>query len=73
MTVEDFYKIIEDILTAKKMREPKRPLHILNDEDFVVCGTCGGSIERRPVMEHIMNGEVSYCEHCGQAIDWSGI
>ena len=38
------------------------------DGVWSICPCCGGSVCNDT--EHAVNREVSYCEHCGQAIDW---
>lgn len=40
------------------------------DGAWSICPNCGGSVCNDT--EHAVNKEVSYCEHCGQALDWGG-
>ena len=41
-----------------------------NETNWAICPACGGSVYKKHVMEHIMNEEITFCEHCGQALDW---
>lgn len=50
---------------------PKKPTY--NRYPWVICPLCGGSVYVEMVQEHIENNETTYCEHCGQALDWSDI
>ena len=65
----------EALLLAKKALEKQLPIKTLIDTvdpfDWAICKSCGGSISMRNIREHIYIEEVTYCEHCGQAIDWS--
>lgn len=38
---------------------------------WYICPRCCGSISIENIQEHICEKETTYCEHCGQAIDWS--
>lgn len=38
---------------------------------WAVCPVCGGSISLDNIQEHIENEENTFCEHCGQRLDWS--
>lgn len=38
---------------------------------WYICPKCGGSISIENIQEHICDVDTTYCEHCGQAIDWS--
>ena len=42
-----------------------------NRYPWAICPSCGGSVYLRNVQEHIFAKETTYCEHCGQALDWS--
>lgn len=55
-------------MEALKKRTPKKPLE--NEPMWAVCPDCGGSISKDNVQEHITDGDITFCEHCGQAIDW---
>jgi hypothetical protein len=62
----------EDVkIKALEKQIPKRPIEDGYYDEPAVCPNCGGSINTEIVQEHIQNCETSYCEHCGQAIDWS--
>ena len=54
---------------ALKKQIPIIPLE--NEQMWAVCPNCGGSISKDNVQEHIFNGDTTFCEHCGQALDWS--
>ena len=58
-----------DALNALEKRIPKKP--IKEEYPWAVCSVCGGSVYLENVLEHIHNQETTYCEHCGQALDWS--
>lgn len=54
---------------ALEKQIPKKPLE--NRYPWCVCPACAGSVYVEKVQEHIQNNENTYCEHCGQALDWS--
>jgi hypothetical protein len=67
-----FVGITEDYENVKEALEkqiPKKPFG--KEYEWAVCPNCGGSISNDNVQEHIINGDTTFCEHCGQAIDWS--
>ena len=53
-------------ISALERDTPKVAEH--DDGPWSICPFCEGSVCNDT--EHAVNGEVSYCEHCGQAIDW---
>lgn len=53
-------------ISAIEKQIPKVAEH--EDGVWSICPCCGGSVCNDT--EHAVNKEVSYCEHCGQAIDW---
>ena len=53
-------------IIALEKQIPKVAEH--EDGVWSICPCCGGSVCNDT--EHAVNREVSYCEHCGQAIDW---
>ena len=54
---------------AIKKQLPKR---IIDDRyPWGTCPNCGGSVYLEKIQEHIQNEETTYCEHCGQVLDWS--
>lgn len=57
---------IELAISAIEKQIPKVAEH--EDGVWSICPCCGGSVCNDT--EHAVNKEVSYCEHCGQAIDW---
>ena len=57
---------MELAISAIEKQIPKVAEH--NDGVWSICPCCGGSVCNDT--EHAVNREVSYCEHCGQAIDW---
>ena len=56
-------------ISALKKQIPKKPDE--NRYPWAICPSCGGSVYIDKVQEHIMNNENTYCEHCGQTLDWS--
>lgn len=62
-------KAVAICMRATKKQMPKKAIH--DSHMFAICPTCGGSVSLENVMGHMINGETSYCEHCGQALDWS--
>lgn len=56
------------IVSALKKQIPKKPI----DDRFpwCICPNCKGSVYLKQIQEHIGNEETTYCEHCGQALDW---
>ena len=59
-------KIGMSLKQAVEKQIPKVAEH--EDGVWSICPCCGGSVCNDT--EHAVNREVSYCEHCGQAIDW---
>ena len=59
-------KALDIAITALEKQIPKAAEH--EDGAWSICPNCGGSICNDT--EYATNKEVSYCEHCGQAIDW---
>ena len=57
---------IDLAISAIEKQIPKVAEH--EDGVWSICPCCGGSVCNDT--EHAVNKEVSYCEHCGQAIDW---
>ena len=57
---------MELVISALEKQIPKVAEH--EDGVWSICPCCGGSVCNDT--EHAVNREVSYCEHCGQAIDW---
>jgi len=49
---------------------PEKPQYV--KYPWATCPTCGGSVSIESVRDHVQNGEITYCEYCGQAIDWEG-
>ena len=63
----DYTMALEFAISAIKKQIPKVAEH--EDGVWSICPCCGGSVCNDT--EHAVNKEVSYCEHCGQALDWS--
>ena len=61
--------IYENVKEALEKQIPMKPVE--NEPMWAICPNCGGSISKDNVLEYIIYGETSFCEHCGQAIDWS--
>lgn len=66
---QDKQEYTDMLLLCKEALEKQIP-KVAEHEDGVwsICPCCGGSVANDT--EHAVNREVSYCEHCGQAIDW---
>lgn len=62
----DYAAAFEAAVSALEKQIPQAAEH--EDGAWSICPNCGGSICNDT--EHATNKEVSYCEHCGQAIDW---
>ena len=58
---------VERVISALEKQMPRAAEH--EDGAWSICPNCGGSICNDT--EYATNKEVSYCEHCGQALDWS--
>lgn len=61
------YKLAEKIMEAVEKQIPKKPEH--DNGAWFICPACCGSVLGNS--EESLNGEISYCEHCGRALDWS--
>ena len=57
---------LKTAISAIEKQIPKVAEH--EDGVWSICPCCGGSVCNDT--EHAVNKEVSYCEHCGQALDW---
>ena len=58
-----------NILNALKNQIPQKALEV--EYPWAMCPNCSGSVSLENVQEYLHNQETSYCEHCGQALDWS--
>lgn len=58
-----------NILNALKKQIPQKPLEVVYP--WAMCPSCSGSVSLENVQEYLHNQETSYCEHCGQALDWN--
>lgn len=56
-------------IEALKKQTPKKALDMTFS--WAVCPVCGGSIYLESIKEYMLDGVNTYCEHCGQKIDWS--
>ena len=72
----EHYESIEPVNEACRMgmkalekQVAKKPID--DRYPWCICPNCRGSVYVKHIQEHIQNGEVTYCEHCGQKIDWS--
>ena len=63
---DEFQRSCEIAVKAIEKRIPQKSLH--EDGTLSSCPYCGRSIYNDS--EQAVNGEVEYCSHCGQAIDW---
>lgn len=71
---EELYtKLTDELATemdnAITKQVPKKPIG--DRYPWAICPACGGSVYLKNIQEHIQNNETTYCEHCGQALDWS--
>ena len=55
--------------TSSERDIPKKPF--VNSQYWAECPNCGGSISKDNIQEHIIDGDITFCEHCGQSIDWA--
>ena len=60
--------VVAKIEDALEKQIPKKPIE--NRYPWAICPVCSGSIYLEKVQEYIQNKEITYCEHCGQALDW---
>lgn len=56
------------IISALEKQIPKKPIE--DCYPWCICPNCRGSVYLKHIQEHMFNAETSYCEHCGQALDW---
>lgn len=66
---ENQKELMNITVEALEKQIPKKPIE--NRFPWAICPVCGGSVYLKNVQEHIQNEEITYCEHCGQALDWS--
>lgn len=59
----------ENAIKTLEKQIPKKPID--DRYPWCICPTCNGSVYVKHIQEHIHNEETTYCEHCGQALDWS--
>ena len=59
----------ENAISALEKQIPKKTIE--DRYPWCVCPVCGGSVYVEKIQEHIQDNETTYCEHCGQALDWS--
>ena len=63
--------IEDEIHVAMEALEKQIPMKPIEDQyPWAICPACGGSVYLENVREHIESQETTYCEHCGQALDW---
>ena len=62
---EELAKMIDN---AIEKQIPKKPIE--DRYPWCICPACGGSVYLKNIQERIMLSETTYCEHCGQALDW---
>ena len=60
---------MQNAISALEKQIAKKP--VVDRYPWAICPVCGGSVYLSNVQEHIYNCETTYCEHCGQALDWS--
>lgn len=64
-----FAHCLKGVTTMPNELKPKKPID--SRYPWAFCPNCGGSVYLYHIQEHIQNEETTYCEHCGQALDWS--
>lgn len=57
---------VNTIISALEKQIPKKAEH--DEGVWSICPNCGGSVCNDS--EEAVNGKVSYCDHCGQALLW---
>lgn len=65
----DDIELIQNIIAIVKKQISQKPID--KSDLWAVCPVCGGSISLDNIQEHIENEENTFCEHCGQRLDWS--
>lgn len=58
----------QEIAAVLSKSIPKKPKE--DSFPWAICPSCGGSVYLEKVQDHIQVGETTYCEHCGQSLDW---
>lgn len=56
---------------AVEKQIPKKPIR--DTKQWATCPACGGVVSKSNIWEHIVEKEATFCEHCGQALDWGGM
>lgn len=64
----NYAEAFETAIKALEKQIPKKPRE--DETNWAICPDCGGSVYKKKVWEHIVNEEITFCEHCGQALDW---
>ena len=64
---ENQKELMNITVEALEKQIPKKPEH--DNGAWSTCPACFGSVPNDT--EEAVNRETSYCEHCGQALDWS--
>jgi hypothetical protein len=64
----DSYEVTDELFSALEKQIPKKALEF--EYPWAVCPVCGSSVYLESVQDYIMEQETTYCEHCGQALDW---
>ena len=62
---------VEAVSMAKEAIEkqiPKKPMR--DTKQWATCPACGGCVSKSNIWEHIVEKEATFCEHCGQALEW---
>ena len=65
----DGLAIMAELTRVFERHRPKKPID--DRYPWCICPNCKGSVYVKHIQEHIQNDEITYCEHCGQALDWS--
>lgn len=59
-------KALDMAIKALETLTPKKPSN--ETKSFAYCPNCCGSVFKANIKEHIENNEITFCEHCGQAL-----
>jgi formamidopyrimidine-DNA glycosylase len=59
---------LDELEALKKHNEPKKVVFNEKDTTYIGCAdcpSCGSTIDKET-----LTGVTSFCQHCGQAVDW---
>ncbi len=67
--IEHIFSVAVEQMKAIEKNIPQKPID--DRYPWCICPNCRGSVYVYHIQEHIQNEKTTYCEHCGQALDWS--